>query len=85
MKDLGSKGKEIVKIDSNEVHIKKFNLISFHNQFNVIKFDLTNFVLWKKKILRILKSYEFEDFVLGHFHSPSRRDWKGKANVDFRY
>lgn len=47
--------------------------------------DPTKFVIWKKKILQILRSYELQDFVLSGYPYLLRSDAKGKVNTKYRY
>lgn len=84
MEDLDTKNKETLKVDYDEIHVEKFDLISFQIYINAIKLDCTNFVL-AEKILKILKSYELEDFGLDIYLCPSKKDYVGKICVEFRY
>lgn len=52
MEDLDTKNKETLKVDYDEIHIEKFDLISFQIYINAIKLDCTNFVLWRKKFCK---------------------------------
>lgn len=50
-----------------------------------MKLDHSNYMIWKKKILKILKSYELEDFVMRRKKYPQRNLDNGVVNPDYKF
>lgn len=60
-------------------------LVTFHNQIFIIKLDRSNYMILKKQMLHILKSYDLDEFVLEKKKCPQKFLDAWKLNPSYKF
>lgn len=55
---------------------------NFQNQISTVKLDKDNYNVWKKHIMRILKSYDLKGYVDGIVKCHEKFDANGMINLE---